>query len=453
MLDRVELRVKAGNGGKGAITFRREKFIPYGGPFGGDGGRGGDVIVKAVSSISTLRIYQRRRSFQAGNGANGMTKNMHGANGENVVLSVPPGTLIYHKEENGDLIFLTDLKEEGQEMVVARGGNGGYGNSHYATATNQTPRIAQPGIAGQEKVVVLEMRMIADAGIIGYPNVGKSSLLAALSRASPAIADYPFTTLEPQLGVVDSGNNQHFILAEIPGLIEGAHTGKGLGHSFLKHAMRTRVLVHLIDGSTAEPLEDMFKVNNELVMFDATLSKKPQVVAINKIDLFQVQERRETITKTFEEAGITPLFISAVSGEGLAALVQAIWKNLQESAASEKAALSIEPVQQVHRPRPVRRVTQVKRRGNAYILMDPVIERMLDRLDMENDDDLREFNQALERLGVNKTLKSAGAHSGDTVKTGNLDWTWYDEDEKKKGQKNPRGNTETEELEDLDGEE
>jgi GTP-binding protein len=437
MLDKVELRVKAGNGGKGSVAFRREKFIPYGGPFGGDGGRGGDVIVKAISSVSTLRTYQRRRIFQAENGGAGMTKNMHGANGEDVTLNVPPGTLIYHKEENGDLIFLIDLKEEGQEVVVARGGNGGYGNSHYATPTNQAPRIAQPGIPGQEKIVVLEMRMIADAGIIGYPNVGKSSLLAALSRASPEIADYPFTTLEPQLGVVNAGDNKQFILAEIPGLIEGAHSGKGLGHSFLKHAMRTKVLLHLLDGSTTAPLEDMFKVNNELAMFDATLAKRPQVVAINKIDLPIVQEGREELSRSFAEAGINPIFISAVTSEGLPELVQSVWRILKESEAENKETVVAEPAPQIFRPKPAHSSTKVHRRGSAYILVDPVIERMLDSLDMNEPDDLQEFNQTLERLGINKTLKSAGAKSGDTVKTGNMEWTWFDDEKKGPGRPAP----------------
>jgi GTPase len=428
LLDKVDLRVKAGNGGKGSVAFRREKFIPYGGPFGGDGGRGGDIIVRVVASVSTLRTYQRRRIFKAENGGAGQTKNMHGANGADVILNVPPGTLVYHKDENDELIFLVDLKEEGQEVVVARGGNGGYGNSHYATATNQAPRIAQPGIPGQEKIVVLEMRMIADAGIIGYPNVGKSSLLAALSRATPEIANYPFTTLEPQLGVVDTGDNRHFILAEIPGLIEGAHSGKGLGHNFLKHAMRTKVLLHLLDGSSSEPLEDMFKVNNELAMFDIPLSKRPQIVAINKLDLPQTRDRCEDLTKTFAEAGVTPIFISAATGENLPQLVQAVWKVIQEVQTKEKETVAVQAAPQVFRPRPVNaKGTKVQRRGSGYLLVDPVIERMLDRLNMNDPDDLEEFNQLLERLGINKTLKSAGAKSGDTVKTGGMEWTWYDD--------------------------
>jgi GTPase len=435
MLDRVELRVKAGDGGKGAVTFRREKFIPFGGPFGGDGGRGGDIIIKAEESVNTLRAYQRRRIFKAENGGFGMTKNKHGANGTAVTLSVPPGTLVYHKEPNGELRLLADLAEKGQSVVVARGGNGGYGNSHYATATNQAPRIAQPGVSGQEKIVVLEMRMIADVGIIGYPNVGKSSLLAALSRATPEIADYPFTTLEPQLGVVDAGESHQFILAEIPGLIEGAHTGKGLGHSFLKHAMRTKVTLHLIDGSSAAPLEDMFKVNNELAMFDATLAARPQVVAINKIDLPAVKKQMKSLKTAFKEAGVTPLFISAASGKGLPELIQAIWLILQEvEAKAKEAAASAPQVVNVLHPKPVFKTSnKVHKRGNAYILVDTAIEKLVGNLDMDNPDDLNELNQGLEKLGVNKMLKQAGARSGDTVKTGNMEWTWFDDEDRDTG--------------------
>ena len=238
MLDRVEIKVKSGEGGRGAVTFRREKFIPYGGPFGGDGGKGGDIYIQADSSINTLRAYKHIRSFKAEKGQNGMTKGKHGKNGEDLILKVPPGTLIYRKSEEGEPYLIADLENDGQKMLVARGGRGGWGNIHFATATNQAPRVAQPGQSGQDRELILELRLIADVGIIGYPNVGKSSLLACLSAAKPKIADYPFTTLEPVLGVVERPET-HFVLAEIPGLIEGAHSGKGLGINFLRHAMRT----------------------------------------------------------------------------------------------------------------------------------------------------------------------------------------------------------------------
>ncbi len=432
MLDRVELKVKAGDGGKGAVAFRREKFIPFGGPFGGDGGRGGDIIIKADNSVSTLRAYQRRRIFRAENGQAGMTKNKHGSNGADLTLTVPPGTIIYNKNESGEAELIADLEKDGQEAAVAHGGNGGYGNLHFATATNQAPRIAQPGISGQEKIIIVELRLIADAGIIGYPNVGKSSLLAALSAAKPKIADYPFTTLEPELGVVsvDGGN---FVMAEIPGLIEGAHTGKGLGHSFLKHAMRTKVMVHLLDGSSAEPLEDMIRVNNELAMFDATLAKRPQVVVINKIDLPEVAAKEEMLKATFAEAGIEPIFISAAAKIGLDELKETTWKLLKEVDIRLRISQEIAEPPRIYRPAAVDKGVKVHKKGNRYILVDTEVERLLDKLDLEDADDIREFNEALEKKGVNKTLKSAGAKSGDTVITGNMEWTWTDEDKKKHG--------------------
>jgi GTPase len=427
MLDKVELRLKAGDGGRGAVTFRREKFVPFGGPSGGDGGRGGDIIIKADASMNTLRAYQRRRSFKAEYGQAGMSKNKHGANGVSLVLTVPPGTLVYDKTESDEPILKADLEEHGQEVVVARGGNGGYGNAHYATATNQTPRIAQPGIPGREKIILLELRLIADAGIIGFPNVGKSSLLAALSGAKPKIADYPFTTLEPELGVVRVGKSG-FVLAEIPGLIEGAHTGKGLGHSFLRHAMRTKVLVHLLDGTAASPIDDMIKVNNELAMFDATLAKRPQVVAINKVDLPEASARVDELKSTFAEADIKPIFISAVEGVGLNELIEETWKLLKEANIRDRLVKPQTVPTKVFRPEAVDKGVKVQRKGNSYIVADPALERLLDKLDLEDPEDVKEFKEAIDKLGVNKTLKSAGAKSGDTITTGNMEWTWYDED-------------------------
>jgi GTPase len=427
MLDRVELKLKAGDGGKGAITFRHEKYVPFGGPSGGDGGRGGDIIILSDASQSTLRPYQRRRIFHAEDGQPGMSKNKHGANAPSIILSVPPGTLVYEKTESGGEFLLADLEKDGQQIIAARGGNGGYGNTHYATSTNQTPRIAQPGIQGQEKTIVLELRLIADVGIIGYPNVGKSSLLAALSAAKPKIDNYPFTTLEPELGVVRLDEQRNFVLAEIPGIIEGAHTGKGLGHSFLRHAMRTKVLVHLLDGLAASPLEDMIKVNNELAMFDQTLAKRPQVVAINKVDLPTVEANVEKLQNIFSEAGVNPFFVSAAGKIGLTELVQEIWQQLKAAGVRDRLNVQAETPAKVFRPRPAERGVKVQKKGNRYILADPALEKLMDKLDLDDPSDLEKFNQAIEQLGVNKTLKSAGAKSGDTVMTGNMEWKWYNE--------------------------
>jgi GTPase len=426
MLDRVELKLKAGDGGRGAVTFRHEKFVPFGGPFGGDGGKGGNIVIKAEESTSTLRAFKHRRAFKAENGQAGMTKNMHGADGANLILAVPPGTLVFRKTGSDELELVADLEENGQQAVVARGGNGGFGNTHFATPTNQTPYIAQPGIPGQEVTVILEMRLIADVGIIGYPNVGKSSLLTALSAAKPKIADYPFTTLEPELGVVKV-EGKSFVLAEIPGLIEGAHQGKGLGHEFLRHAMRTKVLIHLLDGCAASPLDDMIRVNNELALFDASLAKRPQVVAVNKVDLPEVKTRLAELQSWFKDAGITPIFISACERISLEELVKETWKLLQAASIREKVLAPATPTK-VFRPKPIDRGITVRQKDRSFILTDPAVERLLDKLDLEKPADLEYFNQQLDRQGINRLLKSSGVKNGDTIITGRMEWIWHDEE-------------------------
>ena len=254
MFDRTEIRVRAGNGGDGAISFRHEKFVPFGGPDGGDGGSGGDVILEASSSVTNLRMFRLKRFFRAGDGKGGMGSKKHGKKGKGLVLTVPVGTVVLPKTQIGAEALIADLEQPAQQVVVARGGKGGLGNTHFAAATNQIPRIAQKGEVGEEKSILLELKLIADVGIIGYPNVGKSTLLAAITSAKPEIAGYPFTTREPVLGVVEVGE-QNFVLAEIPRLIDGAHLGRGLGHDFLRHVGRTKVLIHLIDGSSASPLQ------------------------------------------------------------------------------------------------------------------------------------------------------------------------------------------------------
>jgi GTPase len=426
MLDKVALKVKAGDGGRGAVTFRHEKFVPFGGPFGGDGGKGGSVIVKADEGVSTLRAYQRRRVFKADNGQGGMTKNKHGADAQDLTLIVPPGTLVHRRDEEGTESLMADLEKPGEVVVVAKGGRGGRGNSHFATPTNQAPRVAEPGRPGEEGTIVLELRLIADVGIIGYPNVGKSSLLAALSAAKPKIADYAFTTLEPILGVVNTDSDS-FVVAEIPGLIEGAHLGKGLGLDFLRHAMRTKLFIHLVDGLSAHPLEDMIQVNNELSLFDASLATRPQVVAINKIDLPEVAERKKEIAASFKEAQIDPLFVSASSGQGLAELLAETRRLLK--AANIRERVTPEPALQVFRPPAVDRHATVKAKGvNSFILTDPALEKLLDKLDMDDPEDLAEFNRTLEKMGINRLLKSAGAKSGATVITGNMEWEWSDDE-------------------------
>jgi GTP-binding protein len=335
MFDRAEIVVRAGDGGNGVVSFRHEKFVPFGGPDGGDGGNGGDVVIVADRSVSSLRAYQRRRHFKAAHGKHGKGKNRHGKSGESLKLTVPVGTVVSHKTQVGDSLIV-DLDEPGQSAVIAKGGRGGWGNARFATSTNQAPQNAEEGTEGEEYTLLLELKLIADIGVIGYPNVGKSTLLAAVSAAKPKIASYPFTTLEPVLGLVEVGTRS-FVLAEIPGLIEGAHLGKGLGHDFLRHIVRTRGLIHLLDGSSATPAEDLVKVNTELSLFDSALAKKPQLVAVNKLDLPQVEARRDAIKQSFKAIGTDVFFVSAVSGQGIPELMAAAEKMLQTAPGPEPA--------------------------------------------------------------------------------------------------------------------
>jgi GTP-binding protein len=350
MFDRAEIMVKAGDGGDGIVSFRREKFAPFGGPDGGDGGDGGDVIITADRSVSSLKEFRRRRQFRAADGRKGGSRNKHGRNGESLTLAVPTGTVVSYKSQIGGDSLIADLDQPGQSVVVAKGGKGGRGNARFARSTNQAPQFAEEGTEGEECSLLLELKLIADVGIIGYPNVGKSTLLATVSAARPKIASYPFTTLEPVLGMVELGN-QSFVLAEIPGLVEGAHLGKGLGHDFLRHIVRTRGLIHLLDGSSPSPAEDMTQVNTELSLFDSALALKPQLVVVNKLDLPQVRARRDEIRESFKTIGTPVFFISAVSGEGIAELLAATAKMLQ-------SALELKPVarKKVFRPQPKRQL-------------------------------------------------------------------------------------------------
>jgi len=318
LIDRAEITVRAGDGGNGVVSFRREKFVPFGGPDGGDGGDGGSVIVAADEEITSLKAYRRKRYYKAGRGYDGAGQKRHGKKGNDLILAVPVGTVVSRLPAGEGPI--ADLDRSGQRVVLAGGGRGGKGNAHFATPTNQAPEIARPGGAGEEVAVILELKLIADIGLIGYPNAGKSTLLAAVSAARPKIASYPFTTREPVLGVVEVGGKS-FVLAEIPGLIKDAHLGRGLGHDFLRHAERTRGLIHLVDGSSGSPVDDMAQVNTELGLFNPELARKPQLVAVNKVDLPQVESRLPVIEAGFKAIGVDVFFISAATGRGLTELM------------------------------------------------------------------------------------------------------------------------------------
>jgi len=373
--------------------------------------------VVADAQLTTLYSLSRRRHWQAGKGGNGLGKKMQGKHGEDLLIKVPLGTLVY-KRSDAETVLVADLVEDAQKEMVARGGRGGAGNTHFATSTNQAPRIAEKGEPGEETWLVLELKLIADVGIIGYPSVGKSTLLATASAARPKIADYPFTTQEPVLGVVTVGNRT-FVLAEIPGLIEGAHRGKGLGHYFLRHAERTRLLIHLLDGTSESPLVDWKSVNRELGLFNPTLGQRPQIVAVNKVDLPEVEAR---IPALREQLGgvVGPLhFISAATTAGVRQLMARTAVMLE--AVEEQVAVAAPAV---FRPGPREKPVVVSHEGNVFVVSFPQAERLIGRMDLTSPEARAYLRRQLIRMGVGAALKKAGVASGDRVRVGEMELEW-----------------------------
>jgi GTP-binding protein len=421
MFDWVEIRVKAGSGGDGIVSFRREKFVPFGGPDGGDGGHGGDVILKADASITNLKMFRWKGVYRAKDGYDGRGKKKHGKGGSDRVMFVPVGTVVLNNMLIGKDTILADLNEVGKKVVVARGGKGGLGNTHFASSTNQVPQMAQKGESGEEKSIILELKLISDVGIIGYPNVGKSSLLAAASAAKPKIASYPFTTIEPVLGVV-LVDHQSFVLAEIPGLIAGASLGRGLGHDFLRHVVRTKILIHLLDGLSASPVEDMVKVNNELSLFDSDLAQKEQLVVVNKIDLHQVRKRITGLRDAFSQAGINVHFVSAVTGEGVAELMSQTFAMLGQVTVQEETRKRAP--EKVFYPKPRVAGVSVHREGDTFIVLAPELERIVAGTDLTDPEARRQLTRHISRPEVTKALEKAGASPGDKLRCGSLEWQW-----------------------------
>jgi len=333
-LDSAKVYIRAGDGGAGAVSFRREKFIEFGGPDGGDGGKGGDVVAECVDGLNTLIDYRFQQHFKAKTGMHGMGRNRHGFNGADVVLKVPVGTQIFDEDEE---TLIADMTKVGQRVVLLRGGNGGFGNAHFKSSTNRAPRRANPGQTGEEKWIWLRLKLIADAGLVGLPNAGKSTFLAAVSAAKPKIADYPFTTLTPGLGVV-SLDGRSFVLADIPGLIEGAHEGQGLGDRFLGHIERCRILIHLVDGTQEDVGEAYRVIRSELEAYGAGLEEKPEIVALNKCDALTPDERTEKRAALEEASGQTIHMISAVSGEGVARVLHLVADEVDAARAGEHEA-------------------------------------------------------------------------------------------------------------------
>ncbi len=429
--DHTKIFVKAGDGGNGSIHFRREKFAPFGGPDGGDGGKGGSVYVEATNDLNTLVDYRYRQHFKATPGEAGARQKMHGAAGEDITLKVPCGTIV-RDGESGELI--ADLVEAGQNVMVARGGRGGLGNVHFATSTHQAPREAQNGEPGEERWLMLELRLIADVGLVGYPNAGKSTLLSVVTAARPKIADYPFTTLTPNLGVVavgqpGSGDEFGFVLADIPGLIEGAAQGVGLGHEFLRHVQRTRLLLHILDGASLDrdPWQDFLAINKELYQYDEHLATRPQVVVFNKMDLAEAQERWPAFTLKAEEQGYVTFAISAAAHQGTDELMAFAAKRLLEIKRDEeeRAATQVIPDMDgtVLRPQPVDAFTITKVDG-VYIVSGKRVERTVNMTNQDSEESMDRLQVTLSKMGVTRALEEAGVKVGDRVRFGKVELYW-----------------------------
>lgn len=418
-IDTAVIHVCSGKGGDGVVHFRREKYVPRGGPDGGDGGKGGDVVLEVVSTLNTLSSFQRQARYRAESGKNGARQNMTGASAPDLVIPVPPGTIVYD-DASGEI--LGDLVAAGQRLVVAVGGKGGRGNMHFVSSINQTPHVAEHGNPPQERSLRLELKLIADIGIVGVPNAGKSTLLAACTNARPKIAPYPFTTVEPNLGVANLDLDTSLVLADIPGLIEGAHLGVGLGHDFLRHIQRTRVLIHLLDGMAEDPLADFVQINSELSLFDPGLENKPQVVALNKIDLPEVQARWPRLERQLKRRGFEVYAISAVTGTNVRDLLFRAHQLLLET-----AVLETEPEEMpVYRPESDPRAFTITRTGEGWQVHGQAIERAASQTYWDHDQSARRFQRILQALGVEEALRKAGVQEGDTVFIGDFELEWQD---------------------------
>ncbi len=401
------------------MHFRREKFVPLGGPDGGDGGKGGDFVFEVKVTLNTLSAFRQNERFAAEDGKKGGGSEMTGRGGKDLVIPVPPGTIIYDADTAE---LLGDLTEAGQRLLVCKGGRGGLGNQHFATSRNQAPRTAERGEPYQERSLRLELKLIADIGIIGLPNAGKSTLLSALTNAKPKIGDYPFTTLEPNLGVANIDDDTTVVMADIPGLIEGAAEGAGLGHDFLRHIQRTRVLIHMIDGLSEDPLADFSQINNELSLFDPKLGSKPQIVVLNKIDQPEVQERLKAIKASFKKQKINLITASAMARTNTRDILIAAYQKLAEI-----------PVEALNETLPVytpdvdpNQFEVVREDEHEWRVAGVAIERSAKMTYWEHDGSLRRFQKLMERLGIDEELRKAGIEENDTVHIGNFELEWKD---------------------------
>ncbi|MGI6008193.1 MAG: GTPase ObgE [Ruminococcus sp.] len=425
--DRAKIIIRSGKGGDGHVSFRRELYVPNGGPDGGDGGKGGDVIFQVDEGLNTLSDYRHRRKFSAENGEEGKKRRCHGKNGADLVLKVPEGTVIMDAESKK---VIADMSGENRRQVVLKGGRGGNGNMHYATSTMQAPKYAQPGQPAQELEVLLELKVIADVGLVGFPNVGKSTLLSRVTNADPKIANYHFTTINPNLGVVDLEGCRGFVIADIPGLIEGASEGVGLGHEFLRHIERTKVMIHVLDAASTEgrdPVEDFYKINDELKAYNPKIAERPQVIAANKTDaVYSEEDPVERLKKEFEPQGIPVFPISAVSGKGLKELLYYV-QNMLDSMDEKPVIFEQEffPEDVLIRENLPYTVERSPEDAHVFIVEGPRIEKMLGYTNLDSEKGFAFFQKFLKDTGILDDLEKAGIAEGDTVRMYGLEFDYY----------------------------
>lgn len=422
-IDRTKIIVKAGDGGHGKSAFRREKFVPKGGPSGGDGGRGADVILRVDRNMNTLLDFRYHRKFVGKNGGNGDIKNQYGKNAPHCIIKVPAGTLV-KDAETGEV--LADLVHEGDEAVVAKGGRGGRGNAKFATSANRAPTFAELGEPGEGRTLLLELKLLADVGLVGYPSVGKSSIIASVSAARPEIADYHFTTITPVLGVVSLGDAQNFVMADIPGLIEGASEGIGLGHDFLRHIERTKVIIHVLDASGIEgrdPVEDFYKINKELELYSAKLAKRHQVIAANKMDLPQSAENLKRIEEMAQKERLEVFPVSAATKEGLDSLMRRVYQMLQEyveEAENENPEKIYKAEEDTDDDITIKRDMS----GKGFIVSGKSLEKLVAMTNFANDEAIRRFQYIWRLKGIDEKLREKGIKEGDSVFIGEMEFEY-----------------------------
>jgi len=423
-VDEVKFKVKSGDGGNGVVSFRREKYEAMGGPDGGDGGHGGDVVLKVDEGLNTLSDFKYNNFYKAQSGTHGKGKDQRGKDGQNLYLKVPPGTLIYNDDTNE---LLADLKEDGQEYILAKGGKGGRGNARFKKSTRKAPKFAENGEKGEIIKVRLELQLLADVGLVGFPNVGKSTLISKVSAAKPEIASYHFTTLKPNLGVVSYGEYKSYVMADIPGLIEGAHKGVGLGYDFLKHLERTRLLIHVVDVSGIEgrdPIEDFETINMELKNYDTDLYNLPQIVALNKIDLKEARDNLENVKTNLEDKGYKVFAISAVTGEGIDELKYYVGQKIEELPKKEtkvkaKENVLITPDFSEETEMKIKQISD-----NKYEVVGKLIDELIEKTDFSNDASVQRLLRIVRHHNIDKIMEKKGLNDGDTVIIGPIEFDY-----------------------------